>query len=33
MEIARWINAVKVRGKAVSRGVIMPIEPYPLADP
>ena len=33
MEIAHWINAVKVRGKAASRGVIMPIEPYSLVDP
>ena len=31
MEIARWMNAVKVRGKAVSWGVIMPIEPLSLA--
>lgn len=33
MEITRWINAVKVRGKDVSRGVIMPIDPFPLAYP
>lgn len=33
MEIADWMNAVKVCGRAVSRGVIMPIEPFPLALP
>ena len=31
MEIAYWINAVKECGKAVSRGIIMPIEPLSLA--
>ena len=31
MEIARWIIAVKVCGKAVSRGVTVPIEPLLLA--
>lgn len=33
MEIAHWINAVKLCGKALSRGVIMPIEPLSLALP
>ena len=31
VEIVDWINAVKVRGTAVSRGVMMPIEPLSLA--